>query len=342
MFYTPGVYYIKEHTYDGQCYYSLEYYLDKFQHPKNIYGNIMSYVIRVWNEYAITNKTTGVLITGTKGSGKTMISTLLANLAIDNGLYVVMCVEINFTTELINFLSRLRNVVLFMDEFSRNLEYSMQAKALTMLSDIGATSKLMILTDNSDKAIHICIRDRPGRIRYHYDFEKLPQDVLLDYCSKNMDIYDSDSKFYNTLLAKYRELSVFSFDQLQAIVSEHNHYPDDDLETLLSCLNLHSLSKPCIYVVKKITDNSNNEELYWNVDNRFLHEDYFKHTTKSLGDGPLITLYKKPDKGDISAVVSLTYDDLRAVNSDGNGYYTADVYDKFGNKYSIDIAKEYA
>ena len=291
MFYRPGIYYIKEDTFMEQKYYSLIYHKDKFETPTTLYGDTMSNVVRVWNEYAISKKTTGVLFTGTKGSGKTMMSSLLCNLAIDNGLPVVLCVEIEFTIELIRFLSQLKHSVLFMDEFNKNVHYSLQDKLLTMLSDVNSTNKLIIMTENSYLGINQYIIDRPGRIRYHYDFDKLSKSVFEDYCMKNMDIDGKDKSFYIDLLNRYLDLQTFSFDQLQAIVTEHNHYPDDDLETLFNILNLHGLSKPKKFVIVSVATTSNNEQLEWSIDADVLEEKRFKYS--KTYDCPMITLFKK-------------------------------------------------
>lgn len=275
---------------EQKCY-SLIYHKDKFNTPDKLYGDTMPNVVRVWNEYAISKKTTGVLFTGTKGSGKTMMSSLLCNIAIDNGLPVVLCVEIEFTIELVRFLSQLKHTVLFMDEFNKNVHYSLQDKLLTMLSDVNTTNKLIIMTENSTLAINNYIIDRPGRIRYHYDFDKLSKSVFEDYCMKNMDIDGKDKSFYIDLLNRYLDLQTFSFDQLQAIVTEHNHYPYDDLETLFNILNLHGLSKPKKFVIDSVVTMSNNEQLEWSIETDALEEKRFKYS--KLYDCPIITLFKK-------------------------------------------------
>lgn len=292
MFYRPGIYYIKEDTFMEKKYYSLVYHKDKFDTPETLYGDTMSNVVRVWNEYAISKKTTGVLFTGTKGSGKTMMSSLLCNLAIDNGLPVVLCIEIDFTIELVRFLSQLKHAVLFMDEFNKNIHYSIQDKLLTMLSDVNTTNKLIIMTENNPLSINNYIIDRPGRIRYHYDFDKLSKSVFEDYCMRNMDIEGKDKSFYVDLLNRYLDLQKFSFDQLQAIVTEHNHYPDDDLETLFNILNLHGLSKPKKFVIDSVVTMSNNEQLEWSIDTDNMEEQRFKYS-RTYDTPIMITLFKK-------------------------------------------------
>lgn len=328
------------------------YTKDRFETPKVLYGDTMSSVIRVWNEYALSKKTTGVLYTGTKGSGKTMMSSLLCNLAIDNGLPVVLCIEIEFTIELIRFLSQLKHAVLFLDEFNKNVHYSLQEKTLTMLSDINTTNKLIIMTENNSLGINPYIIDRPGRVRYHFDFEKLNKSVFEDYCNKNLDIQGKDKQFYIDLLNRYLDLSSFSFDQLQAIVTEHNHYPDDDLETLFNILNLHGLAKPKKFHIEKIVNLSNNEELDWQIDEQRLEEKRFK--LSKVYDAPMITLYRKIEKkeeapqpmsmmggrDDYIGRFNMSVDDLRQDDVDPNRYILTIA--NGGERYAIHMVLQYA
>lgn len=234
---TPGIYYIRHNDYLRS--YELVYNSPKFELPKKTYGDINSKVIRVWNHYAIEDKSVGCLLTGIPGSGKTHAGKILANIAIDNDIPVVMCVEIKFNLELIRFLSNLSRCVLFLDEFKKNVDYKLEEQMLTMLVDVNNTKKIFVITENDSLAISSLIRNRPERIRYHYVFDKLSRATYEDYCKE----YEVTPSFKQDLDDLYKRIQYFSFDQLQSILTEHVNYPQDSLDDLLTTLNLHSLAR---------------------------------------------------------------------------------------------------
>lgn len=245
MFFRPksGLYYIKESDIklpnSNVTSYYLQYYKSRFDTPNKLYGDILKNVIRVWNEYVTSGKTTAALFTGLPGTGKTLSAELISNLAIDNDMGVVMCIEIKYTVDLIRFLAQLNNCVVFIDEFAKVVDNNITNYMLSMLSDINNTNKLILLTENDPRMINQFILNRPGRVRYHFDSNRLSKAVFEDYC-KNFDI---KPEFYKELELKYRKAKEFSFDQLEVIVDEHLKYPNEDLDCLLNILNLSALNK---------------------------------------------------------------------------------------------------
>lgn len=268
----PGIYnIIKNKEYN---FYQLQYSAYKFEEPKKIYGDMLQRCIRIWNHYAISKKSTGCMFTGSAGSGKTKAGELLCNLAIDNGLPVIMGVELEYSIELIHFISTLTDCVLFFDEFKKNINYDMEHKMLTMLAD-ESKRKLFIITENSSGDISSYIRDRPGRIRYHYDYDKISKAVFDDFCND----FKLTKEFRADLTDKYKNAHIFTFDQLQAIIYEHLHYPEDNLEDLLEVLNLHSLKKRRKFSVAKVTrDPAWEEPIQFRELFRNANEDEFKRS----------------------------------------------------------------
>jgi len=249
----PVIYYIKyDKTTD--MYYKIPA-TDRFIIPDKVYGKAMEYATRVWNKYVLDSKTTGVLLTGDSGVGKTLIAELIANIALDNKISVVVIADIEVTTNLIAYISTLSNCVIMFDEFSKNTKYDVQETSLTMFSDINNTNKLFILTENDVNTVSRFIRDRPGRIHYHMDFSKLDVDVLNEYCV-DMKV---NNTFLNELLTIYNKTLIFSFDHLKALVNEHKRYPNDNIEDLIKVLNLGFLKKAKQYHVISIKDNTDKD-----------------------------------------------------------------------------------
>ena len=237
---TNMVYYVKQiEGTSAAPRYELEPRYDKFVVPNKIYGSLKNKAVRVWNSFVEDEGRTGVLLTGDSGGGKTLLGSIISNLALDSKLPVIFLNSIKVTPELIAYLSMFTNVVIYMDEFRKLTDYSTQDLILTFLSDKNY-KRLFILTENGTYGISNYILDRPGRVKYHFTFEKIEKDIVDELC---LD-YGVDEPFKKDLLALHNRTTIFSFDQLQALVKEHLKYPEDTLEQLLNILNLHSLSKP--------------------------------------------------------------------------------------------------
>ena len=279
-----GIYKIVENKIEENFFYNVIKIKDKYDIPNTVYGNTMNNVIRVWNHYAMNDTTTGVLYTGIKGSGKTLQASILCNIAIDNNLPIITVTEINCTIELINYLSTLKNCVIFLDEFSKNITYDLQNKMLTMLSDLNNTRKLFILTENSHTDINQYILDRPGRIRYHFDFDKLDISVLEDFCKD----YRIDKVFYNDLITVYKKAKYFSFDQLQAIITEHMNYPNDTIENLLKIMNLHGLKGRKLVRIKKVYDVDTKEEYKYSFSSESTPDNFLNNNWNDIR----VTIYR--------------------------------------------------
>lgn len=238
--------------------YKLEYISSKFTVPEKIYGDIPQNAVRIWNDYALGEKSTGCLLLGDKGTGKTLLGTLISNIAIDNKIPVILVTEIKPTIELIQFLNQLKNCVLLLDEFVKNIPYEYQSVMLTMFSDLFNTRKLFIITENSDRSIQDYILDRPGRIKYRLDFDKLSRKTFDEYTH----CFIKDKKFLKDLDEIYRDALEFSFDQLSTIVKEHLNYPNENINDLIEILNVKSLRRKKYIRIKRIIDKNNPETKY--------------------------------------------------------------------------------
>lgn len=228
--------------------------LESYKMPDKLYGTMKNRAYRVWNDYVYNNRSTGVLLTGNKGSGKTLLATYLCNIAISFGLPVYI-IDTKFPDKLLSKLipiisNQLRECVVFIDEFGKLFNRDCQDSMLTMLSDINDTKKIFVLTENHDYYINQYIVDRPGRIKYHYEFMKIDLDVLEGYCIDNNVSYS----LLEELKAKWESVNIFSFDQLQAIVNEHNKYPNDGLKDIISVLNVKSLKKQELYELVSVIE----------------------------------------------------------------------------------------
>ena len=268
----PGVYQIVYYKENER--YGLIKLHDSFTLPPILYGNIERNAIRVWNTFCKGETSTGILLTGQSGSGKSLLAEVICNLAVSKGVPVIYLTAIEVKPELLTLLTSLSDVVVYMDEFGKCTNSNMQDKMLSFFADTTA-KRLYIVTENDKWSINRFILNRPGRIRYHIEYKKVPKDMIIDYLNRNV----SDAKFKEELYRLYASSSVFSFDHLQALCTEHDRYPDDDIESLVKILNLGILDKPYVIKVEKVIDVSTNEEIplekvKYNTNLDF--EDYFE------------------------------------------------------------------
>ena len=228
--------------------YFLEEYNTKFTVPSKVYGNLNKIATRVWDDYVLSNKSTGIILSGAAGGGKSLVISLIANLALKHNMAVIMLQKIKVDNNLLHWLSTLTRCVIFMDEFGKMIPRQDQEQMLTMFTDINGAKKIYLLTENKLSYVSEYILNRPGRIKYHVNFDKIDKETLVEYCKDNNVRED----FFNDLMRKYKTASIFTFDHLQCIVSEHVKYPNEDFKSLIEWLNLDLFKKKDIYTIKSI------------------------------------------------------------------------------------------
>ena len=221
--------------------------VQRFPAPPKIYGDIHERVATVIRSYKERTGSTGVLCTGFAGSGKTLLCEQLCNAGLDINLRVILVSEIDPSIETIQYLSALTNCLIFMDEFGKVFNRWLQSNMLTMLSS-STTKNIYVLSDNDTLAIDPHILNRPARIRYHFEYGTLEEDIVIEYCADN----NIDPEVVKSILAVRNGAISFAFDHLQAIVSEHKVYPDHSIDTLLNSLNLSILRAEKQLVVKSV------------------------------------------------------------------------------------------
>lgn len=207
------------------------------------YGNINKQVDLFYRAFKKNLGSMGVMFTGAAGTGKTRMAEKLCNLALEHKMPVVIVTDLKTSIETVNYIGMLRNTVILFDEFGKNFDRNLQDKMLSMFSGVSSGKKLFILTENNTNMVSSFILNRPGRVRYHLDFERLDEDILIEYCS----VHGVSKDIFNKIYKIYEKATVFTFDHLQAMVSEVLFAPEDDFEVIMNRLNL-SLFKAKEYI----------------------------------------------------------------------------------------------
>ena len=209
--------------------------VDQFKLPEKIYGNVNGkQVERVLNTFEDRALSTGVLFSGVKGAGKTLLAKSIAVEGVKRG-YPVVIVNKDWHGDKFNaFIQRIdRPAIVFFDEFEKIYDWSSQRKMLTLLDGVFPTKKLFLFTTNREKDILEFLRNRPGRIYYNFKFDVLTFDFVREYCQDALI-----NKEHIEDIVKYVEIfPYFNFDMMVSVVEEMNRY-GETLNEVLDILNI--------------------------------------------------------------------------------------------------------
>jgi len=249
----PNVY--KVEVEKGNKYYLLPKLLF-YKTPEKIYGESLDIVERVWKKYQKSETSVSVMLTGTQGSGKTLIAELIANKAIKHNMPVIEVINTKTSIELISLMDSLENCVIILDEFGKLFNINLQEKALSMFSNINGGKKIFIITENSKDMVSRFIRNRPGRVFYSFDFDRISTRTLHEYCND----FNVTEDFIRDVERLHKKSNVFTIDFIKALVSEHIDYPHESVDDLLKVLNLDVLIKPTYLKVESVLGKDDNQE----------------------------------------------------------------------------------
>ena len=149
--------------------------------------------------------TTGILLTGEKGTGKTVTAKVIAQQA---NLPIVVVHAETLLTELNDFFKSFDDpVCILFDEVDKNFNTS---DLLTFLDGIQKTAKkLVIMTANDNSKVDEFLKNRCSRIRYYRNYSML-----------------DDAKEYATMIAKDREIE--NIEEVVDFIVNKIKYPSID------------------------------------------------------------------------------------------------------------------
>lgn len=198
--------------------------------PGKIYGDT-SIVDRVVKTYLDrTDRNTGVLFHGVRGSGKSVTAKLIANKLLHE--YDIPIVMLDFNQISRATLSVIEDIdcpcVVFIDELDKVREWEQTDMLLGVLDGTSVGSKLFICTANDLYEINKNMLNRPGRIYYSVEFGTLTDAQIREYCEDNL--LDSSDSIVRGILQVSRLVEGLTFDLLSSLVEELNRFGGDPLE----------------------------------------------------------------------------------------------------------------
>lgn len=241
------------------------YYLnkvgDKLNTPNKVYGRVGQRVEKIMTSYNAATSSFGVLMSGDKGSGKTMTSSMVANRAIEELNLPVILVEDSFDpSSLASFIQKIGECVLFFDEFGKrfNDKQGEQGELLSLMDGTGSCKRLVMLTENERSDINRYMLNRPGRLHYHFQYGKLDLDTIEEFCKE----HELEEEVIQKIHLRCEMSREFSFDVLQALVKEYKLY-GGDIDELAKDLNIEAtyLPQSPTMLVLSVLDQEKGEEV---------------------------------------------------------------------------------
>ena len=203
--------------------------IEDFDTPSKLYGDTTRNTDRIINSFWNRDKSTGVMLVGEKGSGKTLLS---KNICIELAKQSVPTIVINAPWHGDKFNTLIQSIeqpcVVLFDEFEKVYNSEEQEALLTLLDGIYSSKKLFMLTSNDKWRVDQHMRNRPGRIFYMVNFTGLDADFIREYCVDNL----KNQKHTETIVNIASVFSAFNFDMLKAMVEEMNRYNETPQEAM--------------------------------------------------------------------------------------------------------------
>lgn len=209
------------------------YYLrttDSKQNPARLYGDVRKRSERVLNTYhARPGKNTGALLSGLRGTGKTILAREICASMIAQGNIVLVLQQPFSGPDFNNFITSITQpAVVMVDEFEKvyNDDDAQQA-LLTLMDGMEQDSKLWIMTVN-DALIDHAMQNRPSRIFYHFEYDALPLDVVKEICADRGLEQDKTDQ----LVKHYRTFQEPTFDVILSLIEECKRYNEMPMDTV--------------------------------------------------------------------------------------------------------------
>lgn len=233
----------------------LEYVMSEFVFDYKIYGlqeDFINHVIKTYNEAQTGNL--GILLNGTKGTGKTVAAKMIAN-RLHLPVIIVQNMGQEMNLQMMNYLSTEINFdcVFFFDEYEKTFD-----KDTTILSFMDGvynseSRKVFLLTTNT-LSIDRNLIGRPSRILYLKKFGNLEIEAVSEFLDDTLN----NKEYKQEVLEFINLLSISTIDILKSVVKEINIHGIEEFRKSKSYFNveINSYTYTCEYASANIYNDS--------------------------------------------------------------------------------------
>lgn len=213
--------------------FSLQMVNDLVAGTERVYGTINSRVRKVLNTYQSIDRSLGVLASGDKGMGKTVLLRTLASAARKELNLPVVIVDTSYDG-LAGFLDSLGECVIVFDEFEKTFRTypdDEQAPFLGLFDGMSAVKRMYVVTINDIDNINNYLVNRPGRFHYHFRFNYPGPDSIAEYLTDQ----GVDQSQIGKVVGFAQQVRI-NYDHLRSIALELRH--GGQFEDIIGDLNI--------------------------------------------------------------------------------------------------------
>ena len=200
--------------------------------PNKIYDEDCFFIQRILNTIKSDVNNVGVLLSGLKGSGKSLTAKLVSK---KSNLPILVVNPTFPSSKLKDIFTQFKTpVCVIFDEIDKNGNYWNTEQMLNFLDGIQSTTKkLVIMTCNETCDLSEYILDRCSRIKYFKQYDGLDLCVIKELVKDILGKKDDELSEYI-----YTFFNVRSFDNVITYLNEILLYPDHDKYDLLDDMNI--------------------------------------------------------------------------------------------------------
>lgn len=199
--------------------FSLQKVEDLRSNGEKAYGTLEKRVKKIIRTFQNTTRSLGVLASGDKGMGKTMMLRTLADKARTELSIPVIIVDSN-APGLADFLDTIGESIVVFDEFEKVFRIDdegkdSQSQFLGLFDGMSTTKRMYVVTVNEINRVSDYLINRPGRFHYHLRFDYPRADEVREYMGDNgipSDQIDKVVSFTNVANVNYDHLRAIAFE----------------------------------------------------------------------------------------------------------------------------------
>jgi hypothetical protein len=229
---------------------------DTFGFNYKIYGMDSKFINHTLKTYENTNDNLGVLLSGVKGSGKTVTAKLIANRL----KLPVLVVPTDFKSALPNFINNIKqDIIVFIDEYEKIYAQDPGSLLTAMDGVLNNGSRRVFLLTTNELTINSNMIQRPGRIRYLKKYDDLGIDVITEI----VDDMLVHTELRATTIEFISTLEIITVDIVISIIEEVNIHKEDPKEFEGFFNIAKGASRYNVFEVKPATDEKpEHDEMY--------------------------------------------------------------------------------